>query len=71
MRYGGGLHCDVWLQEDAGPRQRGLQRAGQLLLLLLIGAAAALAAVAAAAAVRMRLLGNGAQREIRIVVASP
>ena len=59
MRYGGGLHCDVWLQEDAGPRQRGLQRAGQLLLLL-IGAAAALAAVAAAAAVRMRLLGNGA-----------
>ena len=61
MRYGGGLHCDVWLQEDAGPRQRGLQRAGQLLLLLLlIGAAAALAAVAAAAAVRMRLLGNGA-----------
>ena len=60
MRYGGGLHCDVWLQEDAGPRQRGLQRAGQLLLLLLIGAAAALAAVAAAADVRMRLLGNGA-----------
>ena len=50
----------MWLQEDAGPRQRGLQRAGQLLLLLLIGAAAALAAVAAAAAVRMRLLGNGA-----------
>ena len=66
---GGGLHGDVRLQEHAGTGQGGLQRARQLLLLMLVLIGATAAATVAAAAVRVRLLGNGAQRKVRVVVA--
>ncbi len=72
MWKGGGLHCDVRLEKDAGAQGR---LDGPRLLLLLLMAAlvirgAAAVAVVAAAAVRVRLLGNGAQREVRVVVAA-
>jgi hypothetical protein len=73
MWKGGCLHCDVRLEKDTRPQGR-LDRSRLLLLLtaaLVIGArGAAAVAVVAAAAVRVRLLGNGAQREVRVVMAA-
>jgi hypothetical protein len=61
----------VRLEKDARPQGR---LDGPRLLLLLMAAlvirGAAAVAVVAAAAVRVRLLGNGAQREIRVVMAA-
>ncbi len=70
MWKGGCLHRDVRLKKDARPQGRLDGPRLLLLMAALVIRGAAAVAVVAAAAVRVRLLGNGAEREIRIVMAA-